>query len=159
MLARNAAGFVARFGRLPDAAEFEATRRAWISAAVTWLGKGKLALNDGGDRGVLLDLTPVGGQRRASLSLSSTAFDPPASLSLQSRSGADMATTSDALSHRVAVSPEPSSAAAQALALAGAGLARSAAIRRCGDRSGEQSATATPRRPTLRASRLPREGL
>ena len=113
VLARNAAGFVARFGRLPDA-EFEASRADVPDLRrVTRLGKGKLALNDGGDEvvlldpaGKLLDAVAYGNGAYASLSLDGP-FDPPASLSLQRVPGADMATTSDVRHRFLAASPEP----------------------------------------------------
>ena len=113
VLARNAAGFAERFGRLP-AAEFEASREDVPDLRrVTRLGKGKLALSDGGDEvllldpaGKLADAVAYGNAAYAALKLAGV-FDPPASLSLQRVPGVDLATTWDVRHRFLAAPPEP----------------------------------------------------
>jgi len=113
VLARNAAGFAERFGQLP-AAEFEASRDDVPDLfRVPQLGKGTLALNDGGDEvvlldaaGKLIDAVAYGNGAYASLNLAGP-FDPQASLSLQRVPGTDMATVQDVRHRFLAAPPLP----------------------------------------------------
>ena len=113
VLARNAAGFVEQFGRLPSA-EFESTRDDVPDLRrVTPLGRGTLALNDSGDEVVLLDAdgrlidaVTYGNGTYASLNLAGP-FDPQGGLSLQRVPGADMATVQDVRHRFLAAPPMP----------------------------------------------------
>ena len=80
---------------------------------VPGLGKGKLALSDGGDEvllldpaGKLADAVAYGNAAYAALKLAGV-FDPPASLSLQRVPGVDLATTWDVRHRFLAAPPEP----------------------------------------------------